>query len=250
MRPLTHSQVTHAHMVEYLDDVSACVSRNANSMSSSSEFKAIYKTSLAAFVTLKSFSRGRLRLVRSAAELCRRIPVLIVSGQVAEATASLRRFVEVVAWFPFFADHPVEWQHLQAEPLVGYTRYEDNPIAYAAHREIGYYFAYIAEKSSCTANSVLGKALNDLQTGFKETSKAVHAGALAAHDVTVEPFDELTPSVLKALGSLQRSLFRAGIVVVAWSLPQAVHRLQPVERSWFDWLLKNWSHATRSGALA
>src|SRR5687768_325012 len=103
MRPLTHSQVTHRHMEEYLLDASARVAANAALVSTSQEFKAIYKVSLASFVTLKSFSRGQLRLVRSSAELCRRVPVLLVCGQVPEATASLRRFIELVIWFPFFA---------------------------------------------------------------------------------------------------------------------------------------------------
>jgi hypothetical protein len=250
MRPITHSRVTHGHMVEYLDEIVARVSTNAAALTNSQNFKAVYKNSLAAFVTLKVFSNRQLLLLRIAAELCRRTPILLVDGQVSEATASLRRFVEIIAWFPYFDDHPVEWAHLQKEPSLGYTRFDENPIAYAAHREIAYYFAYIVEKSECDSGSILARAIADLKIGFIKTSSAVHAGVLAAQAVTVDPFDKLSPEVLKAFGDLQRSIFRAGLIVASWSLPEVVHRLPAVERSWFDWLLKEWAHAARSGELA
>src|SRR4051794_16791153 len=99
LRPLPHSQITHAHMVAYLRDVTTTVTQSAVELESSREFKSVYKNSVAAHVTLKSFARNQLRLVRAAADLARRLPIFITCGQQVEANAALRRYVELIAWF-------------------------------------------------------------------------------------------------------------------------------------------------------
>lgn len=246
LRPLPHSQITHAHMVDYLAGVAATVAASAQALESSREFKAAYKNSLAAYVTLKSFGRNQLRFVRSAADLSRRLPIFIACGQQVEANAALRRYIELVAWFAYFKDHPVEHEEFERNPSTGYVRYEDNPIAHAAHREVGYYFAYLREKSCCQSGSVLWSAIADLQRGYGEASGFVHAAPdLASSD----PFDKFDPAALRQYAARQRSVLAAGVVIVAWILPNAVHTLDAVGRSWFDWFVgKSAANALRSEA--
>jgi len=237
-------------MVEYLDDIVAEVATSVTTLKSAKEFKAIYKNSVAGFVSLKAFSRKQLPLVRSAAELSRRLPVLVVTRQAVQAMAELRRFIELIAWWPYFADHPVEWSHFQSNPWLGFVKYESNPIAFAAHREISYYFAYIVEKAQCSSTSILRECAGQLQAGYSETSRFVHAGGLADPNSAMSTFDTLTPALLREFSALQKSVLRAGSVIAAWSNPEGLHRLPAVERSWFDWLVgKAATNALRSGTV-
>jgi hypothetical protein len=251
VRPIPHSAVTHVHMVEYLDDLVTELAASTEVLKRSKEFKAIYKNSLAGFLSLKALSRKQLPLPRSAAELTRRIPVLVASRQAVQATAELRRFIELIAWWPYFKDHPVEWSHFATNPWLGYVKYDANPIAFAAHRELSYYLAYILEKADCSVSSILGAAVSDLQAGYAETSRFVHAGGLADPDTQLAAFDDLTASVLRQFGALQKSVVRAGVIVSAWINDAGVHALPAVERSWFDWLLgRDATNAIRSGVVA
>lgn len=251
MPPIPHSQVTHAHMISYLSGVAATVAKSTQTLQASREFKAIYKNSLAAYMALSRLGRQQLRLIRSSAESARGLPVLVACRQIVDAYAELRRFIELVTWFPFFADHRVEWASFEAAPWQGYVRYDANPIAAAAHREISYYFAYVLEKSDCRPTSVLATSVADLQAGYALASRYVHAGALVQGDAGGDAFDHVDATVLRHLGDAQRSVYRAALVVIAWANPAAVHNFTAVERSWFDWLLgKKASNAARSGTSA
>lgn len=251
MRLIPHSSVTHTQMIEYLDDLVSELTRSANTLKQSKEFKAIYKNSLGCYLSLKLLSRKQLPLVRSAAELARRLPVLVASRQAVQAIAELRRFIELITWWPYFAEHAVEWEHFATNPWLGYVKYDSNPIAFAAHREISYYFAYVTERAGCGSASVLGGAVSDLQGGYRETSKFVHAGGLADPDAQLAAFDDLTPDLLRQFATLQKSVLRAGVIIAAWINLSAVHRMPAVERSWFDWLVgKNATNAIRAGTIA
>lgn len=244
LRPLPHSQVTHAQMVTYLQGIADTVTASATDLEESREFKAIYKNSLAAHIALASFAKNQLHLVRSAADLSRRLPIFIACRQQTEANAALRRFIELVVWFAYFKDHPVEYHEYEQNPGTGYVRYDDNPIAAAAHREVGYYFAYIRERSRCAASSILGSALNVLQRGYGTASSFVHA---APDPRRREPFDTLDSTVLRRYSAEQHAILAAGVIVIAWSLPKAIHNLDAVARSWFDWFIgKRAANALRS----
>jgi hypothetical protein len=98
--------------------------------------------------------------------------------------------------------------------------------------------------------SPLAKSVADLQVRYSEASRFVHAAVLVHAGGSGDAFDVIDTAVLRQFGTMQRSVFRAGVVLLAWANSSAVHRLTAVERSWFDWLLgKDLSNSARSDSL-
>jgi len=249
---ITHSRVTHAHMQEFLSDLVISITATAEQFASSTHYKHIYKTSLASFAALKILGRRQLPLVKNAAESARRIAVLIACRQTTQASVEMRRFIELIVWFPYFSEHSVEWSEFTENPWTGFLKYDDNPIAFNAHREFSFYVSYIRERSKCGASSALALALADLSIAYADTSRSVHAAPLPSHGKqplgAVDDFDDAR---LKEFAEMHRTTAAAGLSVVAWSRADALQQLPAVERGLFDWLLgKKSANAARAGKLS
>src|SRR4051812_22813581 len=100
---LPHNAQIRADVSSYLVDARQIIEKSAKSLTSSSEFRHIYKLCLATdsvFHKLTS-SRAAPRLT-VARGLIQRVPLLIACGQVPASYNELRRLIEVVLWCVYF----------------------------------------------------------------------------------------------------------------------------------------------------
>ena len=234
---LPHSAVVHQHLRAYLadlgDEVAACVC----TLPSISPFRTVFKTSLSAYAVLSVFARRELVLVRAAAGIARRLPLLLAVRQVSLAYVELRRFLEVVIWFPYFREHGLEWEEFLRTPLIGAIRDPEKPIAQAAHQGVGWYLAYSKERFSRESSGLAAGAVEALSRLYPKLCAHVHAAYGATRGDLSKPFDNCSSSAIGVFARLQRETLAAGCLTVAAARPDGMARLDAVERAWLDWLI-------------
>jgi hypothetical protein len=246
---LPHSAVLANQFDDYLKDSLGLIEVASTSALSSQHARGVFKTSLASFCVLGSFAKRDLVLLKGAAEISRRLPLLGATRQRSLARIELRRFIELVTWYPYFAEHPIEWEAFQGKPKAGFVRTIETPISYCAHRERLFYSNYIAERFYDDASGLIGGANEALGRWYTELSFDVHA----ASD-TIKKFsgviEEADTSIDAALQKAAREVMAAGCLVVAAVNPRKIHALDSINRGWFDWLIgRSRAKAIRSGAL-
>ena len=245
---LPHSTVIATHLEDYLSDVQDAFEQAITNLPSSPHFRGIFKSSLAAHCALGSFAPDELLLIRVAAGIARRIPLLLAARQVSLCYVELRRFVDVVAWYPYFREHPVEWEEFQRNPTTAYVRETDRPIAFSAHREVGWFFGYIRERFASEASGLVVEATDQISTPFGELSSHVHAAVGGTTGDLASPLDTVSPTILKAFQKTQRKILAAGTLIISGSRPNSLDLLPAVERAYFDWLIgSEWAKHIKAG---
>jgi hypothetical protein len=150
----------------------------------------------------------------------------------------LRRFIELVIWFIFFSDHPVEWSELERTPEKGTVWSQEKPISFLAHRDFGWYVDYAKERLTDEPSGVTGSEIGILFRSYSEISSVVHAARNAFPPGELSaPFDSIEAAKLQRIQVSQRDIFRAGCICVVAVKPSLLTKLEAVERGWFDWLL-------------
>lgn len=234
-----HSAVVATQYEEFLDESLKLSSRALTAAKKSPHLRGSYKSSVAAFCILNAFSKRELPLLKAAAETVRRVPFLLALQQRSLLRVELRRFIELVTWYPYFSEHPIEWSDFVSSPDEGFARSLENPIAYCAHRERAFYSNYIKERYGrdrsglvCSANADLSKAYTALSFHVHATSAlrpSGFSGVLEGQDTVEE----------SAAQKLLREILSSGCIVAAAVKPSKVSTLSAVERGWFDWLVGN-----------
>lgn len=237
-RALPHSTIIHGQLTDYLNDVEAQVAGCSRRCRNSSEFRGLFKNSLAAYTVLLRLSRGRrVPFLRAATDVVRRLPLLVALQQLTPAYVELRRFLELVAWYPYFREHPVEWNAFRKDPTRGYVNEPDSPIASCAHREFRWYVRYAKERFHGSKSNETESALNEITAQYAHLSAFVHAATAVSAGSSVQPFEPTNPSQLRTYQKTQRKSLAAGCIVAASAHPSGLARLTAVERAWFNWLV-------------
>lgn len=166
-----------------------------------------------------------------------RIPLLAGMGQVAAANIELRRFVELIMWTIYFADHPVEWDSFEREPDAGFSGDLRHPIHYWAHRGFQFYADYVRERMGCEESTIAIGAVDSLREVQGELNADVHPGRLATTRARIPVIDRNLLSVLDAFHRVQRKVFSDGCILIAALRRKNFDRLQASERAHFDWLI-------------
>ena len=234
---MPHSAVSQQQLEAYLADLGNEVAKCRNSLPTLSEYRAVFKTSYAAYAVLIVSARRELPFLRAAAGIARRLPLLLACRQVSLAYVELRRFLESTVWFCYFREHPVECEEFLKNPSTGPLREGEKPIAQAAHHGVSWYFAYSRERFSQEASGLGSEAVDMLGRVYPELCAQVHA----AYGITLgdlsNPFDRIDPATIRSYGKLQRETLMAGCLMVAASKPRGMAKLEAVERALFDWLI-------------
>lgn len=235
---LPHSSIVAKHLSEFLDDLDEEVRKSIACLRNSANYRGVFKNSLAAYVILKVLGRRELPLLKGATGITRRLPLLVACRQVSLAYVELRRFVELATWYPYFREHPVEWQELQENPERGFTRDADKPIVYCAHREISWYIAYARERFSEEPSGLAKEAIDALFKAHRNLSAHVHAVAnTMPGGFLKDPFDSVAPNEIRNFQKIQRRVLSAGCILIAAAKPEKISKLEAVDRAWFDWLV-------------
>src|SRR5258708_33986048 len=97
---LPHSGTVAKHFSEFIGDVSEEIVKQSAISGTSATCRGIFKSSLAAHAVIEEFRKGELPLLKSASGIARRIPMLLICRQLSLAYVELRRFIEVISWYP------------------------------------------------------------------------------------------------------------------------------------------------------
>jgi hypothetical protein len=232
---LPHSKAIAEQFNAFRDAVTSEIVDHSGHAATSAIYRGIFKNSLAAHAPLEHFRKNDLPLLKSASGIARRIPMLLMCRQLSLAYVELRRFIEVVSWYPYFMEHPVEWEEFSAHPEVGVVRDTADPIRFAAHREIAWHHAYIV--SRFRKIEWIGEAVEMLIRDYAKSSAHVHAAIPALQGSVALPFDQITDADLRSFQGEQRRVLAAGCLVVAAAKSGSLSKLPPAERAWFDWLV-------------
>lgn len=236
--PLPHTSELQAMADEYLADAVALLSKSLNSLRKTSQFRSVYRNSLAADAVLSKLLTQNVRPKASAARsLILRIPFLAGMGQIGVANIELRRFIEVIFWSIYFTDHPVEWESFERDPSRGYERDMRSPIQYCAHREAGFYADYAKERLRSEPSKLAVSAVESLRKNQSILNADVHPGKLTRAKTRIPPLEKDLPAVLKQFGALQKSVFSQSCILIAAVNRNRFNNLQASERAHFDWLV-------------
>jgi hypothetical protein len=235
---LPHSSEIHANLKSYLQDAEKLSSNLVATISQEPEFTGVFRNAIAAYSVLTKFSRGnQVSLLTTAASVVRRCPYLLAFGQISLARIELRRFLESVSRYPYFYEHPVEWQRVLSDPEVGTLKDDSDPIGWCAARDQKWYVNYIRvrfpDKSGLISSSleVYNRLYRDMSSHVHVTKESAVKFRIA--DVVEEP----APTELRKFRESQRMVYAAGLITSLAVKPSMLNKLTAVERSWLDWLL-------------
>lgn len=231
-------QVTK-NLNEYLGEVHAEVNHAFESVRRSPEYRNIYKIAVAAHGSLRRIRVKRNESIQAAAAITRRVPMLVALGQLGLTYVELRRFVELICWFVYFRHHPVEWDEFLAGTTKGLSTQMDDPIAYCARRETSFYLRYAKSLFRPEVSGVCAPAVRVLAEQYTTLHRFAHAATAAASRVSWLrlPTDPMSRKNLSDLARKQRKVFSSGCIAAFGVVPNALGRLDAVERAWFDWLI-------------
>lgn len=237
---IPHSAVIKNQLNEYLDDAQSILKTSFDEIDKSPAFRAIYKNCVGTFTPLTRIASRQLPLLKTASGIVKRSPLLIASRQMQLAYVELRRLIETVNCYPYFSEHPVEWESFADTPSGGYAKDTDKPIFWNAHREQKFYSNYIRERFAVDKSGLIELAVNDNNQCYKDFSAYVHA---ALNHLTKKPlthvFDTIDEDSLKDFADAQKRVYRATLILSLAPKPTLVGKLSAIERAWFDWVLGN-----------
>ena len=174
---LPHGNVIAKTVADFLRDVESDWQRVSVDASGSPDFREIFKSVWATDQVLRGLSDRVVHpSMNSLRTVVRRIPVIVLSGQLDAIQGELRRFVELVFWQVYFSDHPIEWRHFSRSPDLGISRAQDKPIEYCSHRERMFYSNYASERMLEEPSGLAGKASDELSSLCNKLNSYAHAG--------------------------------------------------------------------------
>ena len=246
---LPHSSITAKQSEEYVSELQAEIVELSSKVSKFPEYRGLFKASTAAFSVLTACAHHEHPLLEAAATIVRRQPMLCLCAQTGSAQSDVRRFLELIIWYVYFVDHPIEWQVFLEQP-TGYTRADDRPILYCARRNFQWYMDYARERFSKDASLACGPAIESLANGWKDCSRFVHAGVREKGSDLQPPFEMPTQATVRQFQSQCRDAFASGCLLLSAVYPPQLSSLTAVDRAWFDWLVgPTASKAIRSGEV-
>lgn len=236
--PLPHTTQVQEMMEGYLDDAEKMIDDFLRLSRGSSNFRSIYRISLAADAVLSKLATRKTGPgLQPARSIVLRIPLLVAVGQTSVASVELRRFLEILFWYMYFAEHPVEWTSFKGTPGKAYGRTLDAPIYYCAHREMAFYVNYALERMESEPSGIAKQAITELRKTQGQLNAVVHPGVMATTTTKTPPFDDLSPADLAKFQIIQRCVFSNGCLVVAAFCRKQFDSLPSMHRAHFDWLI-------------
>ena len=246
-----HSATVKLDVGNFIDESVANTAKLERILKSSTQFRSIFKSSLAVDCVFEKMLTPKLNPSLNAARgVIRRIPMLITVGQVAPTYSELRRYLELVGWTVYFSSHPVEWQAFLNNPESPRTNDLGKPIKYCAFRDRLFYSNYAIELLSEEPSGLAEKSARNLSNYFGQLNSLVHGTSLATSRELKPVFDKVDESTLRTLSSLHKKIASDSLIVLAAVFPDRFAILPAMHRGWFDWLVGSVrSKKIRSGSF-
>lgn len=249
MGKLLHSKKLAADYEEFLDQIRISINAHVDSALGDANLKNVFKCTTATHTVLRSFaSKHSSRLLTAGAGIARRVAILSVLRQLSLLRVELRRLIECVCWFVYFADHPREEALFLSAPGKTVEDAKDDPLAAGAHGVPAYYRAYMKSVMRNEPSGIGGKAAVELASAYAELSTEVYPahGAVHPSGTLALAADRYDATAANRMRLVAKKVLSHAVAVVAACDPVLLSKLDAIDREWFDWLVgKDWARVIR-----
>ena len=244
-----HNKKIAADYEEFLDQVRIATNAHLNSAHADPDLKHVFKCTMAAHTVLRSFALRRCeKLFNAAAGIARRVAILSISRQLSLLRVELRRLIECINWFVYFADHPLEEALFLSDPGRVVDDMKDDPIAAGAYGLPAFYRAYMKSVMKREPSGIGSKAASELASAYAELSMEVHpAYGVASPSATLAlAADRYDTKLASKMRIEAKRVFTHAVAAAAACDPLLLSKLDAIDREWFDWLVgQNWAQIIR-----
>jgi hypothetical protein len=198
---------------------------------------AVYRSAVAARNVLINWRNEQPNLLESAAGAAVRSINLICIRQYSLFYVELRRFIECVTWFLYFAEHPVEWEIFRSNPGRGSDTRREKPIESAAFSTINQFFAYAKERMATERSGLATRAIDTLRTQYGALSSYVHGAKPALDGTLALAHDRFDRERCQEMARASKVVFGQGCILLVTYRPILLTALSTTDREWFDKLV-------------
>ncbi|HWZ95335.1 MAG TPA: hypothetical protein VNW30_09090 [Opitutaceae bacterium] len=238
MTPLPHSSQENAALADLVATAALENKRSVARWEHDGRLKQLYRSCSAMDAILDGLDDDKMRpSLQASRSIIIQLPVLLLFSFPDVVLFELRRFLEITFWNVYFHEHPVEWRKFSSNTVSGYSRDLEQPIAFCAHRELGFFVNYARERLGSEPSGLGVEAVDELQRAIRELNARVHAAALARTHRREIKFRVCSAAETKAASEQAERIFSAAAIVLC-----AVHRVRfnrfgPAVRAYFDRLV-------------
>ncbi len=221
---------------DFINSLGIAIALFLKDAKANSEFKSIYNKGMAAFNVLDAWSPDNKELL-SAAGVTKRVTALLCIRQYSLVNVELRRFIECITWYIYFADHPIEWEMFKNNPGRSWDKRPEKPIEAAAHSPMNYYLRYMQERMVSEPSGLAIKAMGIFRNEYDKLSVYVHGATPAIHGSLALIYDREDPEEHKKIRHNCHNIFKSGCILVAALKTQLLEDLNTTDRKYFDKLV-------------
>ncbi len=221
----------------FADDLGTAIISFLESSKRNSDFKSIYNKGMAAHKLLAAWSPDNPELLSSAAGAARRTVALLCIRQYSLVNVELRRFIECIIWYLYFADHHVEWEVLKNNPSRDWRKKPTKPIETAANAPTNHYFSYIHERMATEPSGLAKSAIDIFRNEYSVVSDYIHGAQPAVEGSLALTYDREDPQQHKIMKRRCFQIFKSGCILVAALKKNLLDDLNTTDRGVFDKLV-------------
>lgn len=222
---------------EFTDDLKLAIVAFLEVAKNNAEFKSIYNKGIAASKVLNVWAQDNQELLSAAAGASKRAIALACIRQYSLLHVELRRFIECITWYIYFADHPVEWNVFKRNPGRSWREKIEKPIETAASSPINFYLRYLQERMADEPSGLARTAVDIFRNEYDKLSIYIHGGTPAIHGSLALTFDREDPTQHREIKNRCYKIFKNGCIIVAALKTQLLENLSATDREYFDRLV-------------
>lgn len=201
------------------------------------EFKSIYNKGMATFRILNAWAPDNEELLGSAAGAAKRAIALVCIRQYSLVSVELRRFIECILWYVYFADHPVEWEMFKGNPGRSWKKKIEKPIETAANAPTNYYLRYSEERMVGEPTGLATAAVGVFRNEYDILSIYIHGATPAIDGSLALTYDREDPKQHEELKKRCYKIFKSGCIIIAALKITLLENLNTTDRNYFDKLV-------------
>jgi len=186
---------------------------------------------------LDAWKTDNQELLGAAAGAAKRAVLLVCIRQYSLVNVELRRFIECILWYTYFADHPVEWEVFRANPAGSWEKKTQKPIETAASAPINYYLRYLEERMGSEPSGLAKAAVGVFRTEYGKVSRYIHGATPAMDGSLALAHDREDPRQHFELKTRCYKIFKSGCILVAALKVKLLEELSATDRRYFDRLV-------------
>lgn len=222
---------------EFIDDWKVAIVSFLEAANDNGEFKSIYKKGTATSKVLRVWAQdnqNNQELLNAAAGAAKRAIALVCIRQYSLLHVELRRFIECIAWYIYFADHSVEWNVFKGNPGRNWVEKKEKPIETAANASMNFYLRYLRERMLEEPSGLARSAVDTFRDEYGKLSLHIHGGTPAINGSLALTYDREDKTQHREMRNRCYKVFKSGCIIVAALKVELLENLSATDRKYFD----------------